>query len=116
MWKLYSPNHAVCITIVEDSEKALRYAVERNGKAVIEQSKLGFESDLGNFTKDFRFITETRATVDETYSIPAGKKAVYGNHANEMTLWFECGAYTFVLVARARMTTGLFFAIKYCPM
>ncbi|WP_042169664.1 glycoside hydrolase family 97 catalytic domain-containing protein [Paenibacillus gorillae] len=101
MWKLYSPNNAVSFTVFESSEKELGYAVERNGKAVIEQSKLGFESDLENFTRGFRFVKEARAVVDETYSIPAGKKAVYENHANEMTLEFECGAYTFVLCARA---------------
>jgi len=101
MWKLYSPNNAVSLTVFENSEKELWYAIERNGKLVIEQSRLGFESDLENFTTSFRFVKEARTVVDETYSIPAGKKETYTNHANEMNLEFECGAYTFVLCARA---------------
>lgn len=101
MWKLYSPNRSVSFTVVGNSDGELTYAVERNGQAVIENSKLGFESDVADFTKGLRFVKEVRAVVDETYSIPAGKKAVYNNHANEMTLEFACGAYTFVLCARA---------------
>ncbi|NBD26550.1 hypothetical protein GT019_21975 [Paenibacillus sp. T1] len=101
MWELRSPNKAIRMTVGRNAEGELGYAVERNGRAVIEQSKLGFESDLENFATAFRFIKETRAIVDETYSLPAGKKAVYDNHANEMSLQFACGAYTFVLCARA---------------
>ncbi|WP_020618999.1 glycoside hydrolase family 97 catalytic domain-containing protein [Paenibacillus daejeonensis] len=101
MWKLDSPNNAVKFTVYETPEKELRYTVERNGQTVIGPSGLGFESDIENFTTGFRFVNKTHAVVDESYSIPAGKKAVYENHANEMTLAFACGSYTFVLCARA---------------
>lgn len=101
MWKLDSPASKVSITVFENAEKELRYTVERNGRAVIEHSRLGFESDLENFTSAFQFVKESRSVVEERYSIPAGKKAVYDNYANEMALEFQCGSYTFVVCARA---------------
>lgn len=100
MWELYSPEGAVCIAVFE-RDHGLYYTVKRAGNTVVEPSRLGFESDLEDFTRGFSFQGEDRSSIDETYSLPAGKKAVYENRANELTLRFLCGAYVFALCLRA---------------
>lgn len=101
MWKLSSPDNKTCITITENNNQELFYCVIHNENTVIEESNLGFESDLCNFTKEFRFIKEERSIINETYSLPAGKKSLYENYANEMILSFACGKEQFDLYLRA---------------
>lgn len=100
MWELYSPDKTVWIGVF-DQDGELYYTVKRNGAAVVGPSRLGFESDLQDFTKGFCFQKEERCSINENYSIPAGKKAVYTNCANEMTIRFSCGEFVFALCLRA---------------
>lgn len=100
MWELYSPKREICVTIYEQAG-SLYYTLKRHGMAVLESSRLGMETDLQNFCKDFTFLEEVSREIDEAYSIPAGKKSVYENRANELTLRFLCGDYVFALCVRA---------------
>lgn len=100
MWNLYSPGRVIYAEVFEQNGE-LYYMVKRHDATVIEPSRLGFESNLMDFTKGFCFQKEERNTINESYSLPAGKKAVYENYANEMVLYFSCGAFLFALHMRA---------------
>lgn len=100
MWELYSPGKEICVTIYEQAG-SLYYTLKRQGMAVLESSRLGLKTDLQDFSKNLTFLEAVPREINETYSIPAGKKAIYENHANELTLRFLCGDYVFALCVRA---------------
>ena len=62
--------------MVFERDHGLYYTVKRAGNTVVEPSRLGFESDLEDFTRGFSFQGEDRSSIDETYP-SRGKKAVY---------------------------------------
>lgn len=101
MWKLNSPGGNLRVSVGQNNDGGLFYSVEKNGRAVIEQSALGISTSLGDFTGGLAFERRENDSISEIYSIPAGKKAVYENNANEMSLCFRLGDIPFVLRARA---------------
>lgn len=101
MWKLQSPGGKLSITVEQSERGGLCYTVERNGRPVTEKNALGISTSLGDFTTGLVFEGRETGSVDEAYSIPAGKKAVYVNRANELALSFRLGATPFLLRVRA---------------
>jgi len=92
-WSLASPDGKIVVSI-QLAEASLRsgpqlsYAVRRAKIKVIERSPLGvtMEGGEGNFTGNLKFSKAQKAVIDETYTLPSGKKRLYVNHANELTL------------------------------
>ncbi len=101
MWEITSPKGIVLLKVWVTGEGELMYSVYRNGRQVLDGSRLGLVCSLGDFTRDFIFIKEERKIINEEYTLPAGKKAVYENRANEMALHFICGGYILVLRLRS---------------
>ena len=102
MWKLLSPDEQVQVCLwLDDSENALRYSASLRGKPVLDDSNMGVVCSLGSLTKGFTFQEEARGSIRESYSLPAGKKAVYENNANELALRLRCGDIPFIVRLRA---------------
>jgi len=101
MWKVNSPNHVIQIKVWQNEEKGLRYSVYCNDQLVIEKSMLGIRTDIADFTDGFHFEKQKVTKIDDDYSIPAHKKAVYTNQANELALYFSWQDYPFVVRMRA---------------
>jgi len=60
------------------------YAVERDGKAVVNRSYLGFTLNDGAFDKDFKVVGKVRDSKNETWTQPWGEDRVVQNHYNEL--------------------------------
>ncbi len=101
MWKIASPSGALVVTVLQGPIGELLYMVEKYGTPVTEECRLGLRTDLGDFTRGLCFQSLQIAQIHETYSIPAGKKAVYTNNANETALRFMKDDIPFVLRVRA---------------
>ena len=101
MWHLKSPNGNMSFIVKQNVNGGLNYQVERDGVIVLENSPLGLESDIEAFTSDLVFMDAHYSVVDETYSLPAGKKAVYYNCCNELCLTFTKGEVAFAIKMRA---------------
>ena len=101
MWNITSPNSTLSITIKQNCDGALSYTVSQRGIAVTEECSLGIVTSVGSFTDGLEFVSLETAVIDETYSIPAGKKAVYVNRTNETALRFQKGGVPFIVRARA---------------
>ena len=101
MWKVLSPNEKLSVTVKQGSAGEISYAVEKHGRPVTEDCRLGLMTSLMDFTQGLRFSHQQTAEIRETYAIPAGKKAVYVNDANEMALHFTRDDLPFVLRVRA---------------
>ena len=84
-FELYSPDNNVKVTIsLQDGN--LFYKVDENNNGIIDVSKLGLKTNRGNLDGNFTYLSDSRTTIDETYSLPTGKRSVYHNYCNEITL------------------------------
>lgn len=98
-WSLSSPNSAINVALFQtapsfNAPTQLFYQVQLRGVSVINPSPLGVhlfgaENDfVGNLTlRDVRDVV-----IDETYTMPSGKRAIHRNYANEKTLTFANSA------------------------
>lgn len=111
-WKVASPDGKIVVTIQQTKLPApwpthrtnLYYAVRLEGMQVIEPSPLGvvMEGSDGDFVNNLTFRKRSTGTINETYTLPSGKKRIYVNHANEIGLTFGNAAQQeMVLYVRA---------------
>ena len=101
MWTLESPNRKLKLEIYQKTDGALRYCVSRNQKVVLRESTLGICTELGDFTNGLTFVKESEKTIQEEYSLPAGKKEVYISHAKELALEFAANNSAYTVRLRA---------------
>ncbi len=113
MWMLVSPDGKLKVTVNQKENGRIYYAVSRNEKEAIGESGLGICTGLGDFTGGLVFEKEERGSVHEKYSLPAGKKAVYTNDAEELALVFKANDSEFTLRLRA-FDDGMAFRYEIC--
>ncbi len=101
MWNVKSPNGSLMLSVGLDQQGGLFYVVEKNGRSITEPAGLGITTSRGSFTEGLKFDSQDTVSICETYSIPAGKKEVYENKANELTLSFVKNEVTLLLRLRA---------------
>jgi alpha-glucosidase len=95
-WSVSSPNSALVIEVKQDTiaaiapnQKNCYYRALLNGGTVLDWSPLGVTTSAQNFVTNLTFVSQAQATVNETYSLPAGKRSSYTNNCNELTLTFR---------------------------
>lgn len=89
MWKVKSPGGCLVFTVRLDGEGKISYSIEKHGNPVVDSAAMGISTSIADFTGGLVYEGQEELTViDETYSIPVGKKAVYENKANETVLIF----------------------------
>ncbi|WCJ60650.1 glycoside hydrolase family 97 N-terminal domain-containing protein [Fontisphaera persica] len=82
-----SPNGSIQATLhLEESSGALFYRVRSRGAVVLENSPLGITTSEGDFTAGLSVSSVTRREINETYTLPVGKRSTYVNRANEREL------------------------------
>ena len=96
-WIVSSPNGKLVLAAVQkasaarsDGKNGLCYQVKLDGKEVLPDAPMGIalEGDGGEFVSDLTFVKASEGKIDETYSMPVGKKSLHINRANEKTLVF----------------------------
>lgn len=67
-------------------EGAPMYAVTYNGETVLEDSPLGFVTNIGDFSKNMTFAGQNTRTIKKTYTQDRIKQSVINYTANELTI------------------------------
>jgi alpha-glucosidase len=67
----------------------------------VEGGALGIVTRQGDFTNGLRFVRQARAVIDETYTLPVGKRSTYLGRANELTLTFSKDGHEVGVILRA---------------
>lgn len=65
------------------------YAVSYDGKQILENSPLGMNTNLGDFTQGLKLTRHETGTVDETYSLNRIKTSQVHYRANELNCFFD---------------------------
>ena len=82
-----SPDETLIPTLsFDETNGTVRYAVTRRGATLIEFSPLGITTSRGDFTAGMTLIDDALEEIDETYTLPVGKRSTYVNRANELVL------------------------------
>jgi alpha-glucosidase len=85
---VYSPDGKIKAVVEYDrSERTLSYCVVSGGNEIVLPSRLGINTDAGDFTSGMKLKKAALGIVDETYTLPQGKVSEYRNHASELTLF-----------------------------
>lgn len=95
-WSVFSPDSSLEIAIKQDvitsvaaNQKNCYFRVFLADSVIIDWSPLGLTTDDQNFVTNLTFVDDSLATINETYSLPTGKRSVYHNHCNELNLTFS---------------------------
>lgn len=98
---LASPDGRITVRVDQSASGALTYAVTAGGQAIVSASPLGLTANGIAFGTGLSLQSEARRSLDSTYSLPAGTKPSYRDHANELTLTYTKSGVTMRLVYRA---------------
>jgi len=99
-FELYSPDNTLKITVsLQDGN--LFYKVDKNSSGIIDVSKLGLKTGKVSLDSGFVYLSESRTVIDETYSLPTGKRSSYHNYCNELTLNFSHSLLNMSVIFRA---------------
>ncbi|MDR0541278.1 MAG: glycoside hydrolase family 97 N-terminal domain-containing protein [Dysgonamonadaceae bacterium] len=86
--QLKSPDNTLTVDLLIDGT-ALFYTVSKNSEQIIEKSHLGINTSIGAFSSGLTFESVSISAVDETYTLPSGKRKNYINRCNEATAFFR---------------------------
>jgi len=95
-----SPDGKIALT-VRHERGALTFSVSNDETLLIDRGALGLTSNRGDFRDGLRFVRQSRTLIDETYTLPVGKRSTYVNRANELDLTFAKGTQEVHVVCRA---------------
>ena len=84
--KVQSPNGLLEVSASIDGDNQPVYSISRDGKTIISESKMGFEgrTSFPNGIASYD-ITE----LDETYTLPHGKRSEYRNNYRQLTVEYD---------------------------
>ncbi|MBS7409433.1 MAG: glycoside hydrolase family 97 catalytic domain-containing protein, partial [Muribaculaceae bacterium] len=86
--EVWSPNGKVGLVSTIENGKPY-YKVISNNEWVINKSPLGLVSDAVDYTQYLSIIGAETREINETYTLPTGKKSTYVNNANELTIHLQ---------------------------
>jgi alpha-glucosidase len=95
-----SPDGHLTLAVRHDRD-GLAFTVTSGKTVLVERGTLGITTNRGDFGAGLRFVRQRRGEVNETYTLPVGKRSTYVNHANELELTFAKGEQQFGVVLRA---------------
>lgn len=104
-WQVVSPDGQVRANILLSSSGEATYTVQGlfngNWVNILNESKLGVWRSDENFNSGLSFVNFTTQAINETYSMPTGKRSLLQNQANEITINFSKGNNPFRVIFRA---------------
>ncbi|WP_260483441.1 glycoside hydrolase family 97 protein [Sphingomicrobium flavum] len=84
-----SPDGRIVLTVGEGNENP-HYRIDRDGKAVLEASALGFlMADQEKLARRLKIVGASRSSHDATWEQPWGERRFVHDHHQEMTVRFE---------------------------
>jgi alpha-glucosidase len=106
-YTVQSPGGNLTVTVKHD-HGALFYDVASRGTPIIQAGALGIVTSKGDFSKELAFVRQDKRQIDETYTLPVGKRSTYVNKARELELVFR-GKETEVSVIVRAYDDGIAF-------
>jgi len=82
-----SPGNVLCVELTVDNDGRPSYSVLRDGRVVIDPSRLGMMfTDVPKFERNLEIAAQKRSDFDETWEQPWGERREIRNHYSELTV------------------------------
>ena len=78
----------------------LSYSVSHDSSLVVDESPLGLKSTSADLTEGLELVSAESSSVDDTYTLPVGKRCEYRDCCNMLTLVTARGAWKLFVVFR----------------
>ena len=95
-----SPDESIELKLLLDDNAELFYLVNKGSENIVAKSKLGINTSVADFSSNLSFESVSTEAVDETYSLPSGKRSVYANRYNELKAVFSQSGRSIQITAR----------------
>ncbi len=100
-WSVSSPDNKVNIEVSLNNDGEIHYSVKKNNTAIVEDSKLGIDSDVANLHSGLTFVEKKECTLNFDYEAISGKESLVKSSSNELRLTFREYYYYIDVVFRA---------------
>lgn len=80
-----SPNGGIQLS-VHLEEGQLSYTVTNGERTLVEESPLGIVTTITDLSQNLAYVTHSTTEVNDTYTLPVGKRSTYTDHCNEFSL------------------------------
>jgi alpha-glucosidase len=101
-YSLNSPNGLITFTLHNDQHGRVFYGVSRDGKPVVNASRLGFQfANAPGFDDTLSITAQSSTSSDETWEQPWGERRLVRDHHNEQAFTLSDGSRDITLRVRA---------------
>ncbi|MEL5892401.1 glycoside hydrolase family 97 catalytic domain-containing protein [Bacteroides sp. GD17] len=106
-----SPDGRNTLTLTLDESGSLYYRILSGENEVVRKSLMGIaaENEKYSFNKGLTYIGRTERNINETYTLPTGKRSKYVNKANEKTFTYRNGENQLLKVICRAYDDGIAF-------
>lgn len=90
-----SPNGRLKATVTLSPEGKLSYSVRRDERLVVDESPLGLKLGNADLTEGLELTEARNDTVDDSYTLPVGKRSQLRDHCHALSLLTKKGTWQF---------------------
>lgn len=83
-----SPDDNTLLELLLDDSSNLYYQISKGSENIIPKSRLGINTSVADFSAGLTYESASSSLIDETYTLPSGKKSTYINKCNQLTTRF----------------------------
>lgn len=94
-----SPDGSLKATIRFVNDK-LSYSVSRDDRIIVDESPLGLKAGSTNLSEKLTFMETDSGSVDDTYTLPVGKRSQYRDHCNTFSITTRKGSWKMTVMFR----------------
>lgn len=84
-----SPDKNLAVSVSQNETGSVYYQVSYKGKAILEKSPLGLVSNVSDFSKELKLVSQKDSVINDNYKLSRIKKSAVTYHAIEKTLSYE---------------------------
>ena len=94
-----SPDGHLKVTVRLQDGK-LCYSINRDDRLIVEESPLGLKTSTADFTEGVEQVSTETSSVDDSYTLPVGKRSLYRDHCNTLSFATTHNGWTQTVVFR----------------
>ena len=95
-----SPDGQLKATVTLSAEGKLSYSVSRDDRTIVSESPLGLKLYTTDLTEGLELVEAENDSVDDSYSLPVGKRSQYRDHCNTLSVLTQKGDWQLNILFR----------------
>lgn len=95
-----SPDGNLKAIVSLSEEGKLSYSVSRDERTIVNESPLGLTLSSADLTEGLELVEAENGSVDDSYTLPVGKRSQYRDHCNTLSVTMKKGTWKFSVLFR----------------